>query len=125
MWKSKGGNKVFELKAGQVVEFDNGELAMVTYGRKLMGGGVPELCLSGEMTWFPAYELNDELEYDNDDDDDAGIRVTKVYGFASNMNAHRLEISDRKLIWEKTERKTELTVQEIEEKLGYAIKIVE
>lgn len=83
-----------DLKVGMVVETTskNGTgLAMIT----VSGYTGPELCLSGEFDWFPLDCMDDDLTYGH-------CEITKVYGLCGyNRNAYKLDIIDRKLLWER------------------------
>ena len=87
---------MIKLKVGYLLEIIDimtnvTSYATITYGE--LDNKKNRLCISGEDTWFPLKELNrDTMGY-------ALIRVLKVYGRASNMNAWKLEPNDRKLLW--------------------------
>ncbi len=69
--------------------------------------------------WFGIKALRDDLSSGI-----ANCSIIKVYGLPKNISASlRFEISSRKLLWEKDEKK-EMTIKEIEKVLGYPIKIV-
>lgn len=103
-----------KLKAGYLVQLENGELCMVTYGE---GDNINDrLCISGEDTWFPTNCLNDNLQYGE-------TIITKVYGRSYNSGAHKLNIDGRELLWDKSDLK-EMTKEQIEEELGYNIIII-
>lgn len=82
-----------DLKAGYVIRFDDNSLAMITYGK------TGDLCVSGKTHWFPVSQFNDDLTYCND-------RIVKIYGYASNCDAYKLESFDRDCIWERKGKPT-------------------
>lgn len=105
-----------DLKVGMVLEMEDKsdttrELCMI------LPTAHGDLCVSGKKMWFPLDSLNDNLETFR-------RKVIKIWGLSSsNYAAHRLETLDRTLLWERKEPK-ELTVSQIEELLGYPVKIV-
>lgn len=102
------------LSVGKIVQLSDDSLAFVaesTHG----------LCISGPEHWFPLDCLDKNLSYKNI----ASLYIKKVYGLsAGNINAWKLETTDRKCIWEREKPAKEMTVKEIEEKLGYSIKVI-
>ena len=99
------------LSLGHLVQFNDDSLAFVAesnYG----------LCLSGPKNWFPLDCLDKNLSYGDS-------TIERVYGLStSNMHAWKLETTGRKCIWERKTKKREMTIAEIEKKLGYSIKVV-
>lgn len=105
-----------DLKVGMVLEVKG-----LTTGKRDFCMVLPLsntlLCASGEVQWFLLNDLNDNLE-------NSVRKVVKVWGLSCTYaNAHCLGIESRELLWERKEPK-ELTVSQIEELLGYPVKIV-
>lgn len=99
------------LSLGHLVQFNDGSLAFVAESKS-------GLCLSGPQNWFPLDCLDKNLTYKDS-------IIEKVYGLsASNMHAWKLEIFGRECIWERKIEKREMTIAEIEKKLGYSIKVI-
>lgn len=108
--------KVKDLKVGMILEVNG-----LTSGNKDFCMVLPLsnnlLCASGKNQWFLLKDLNDNLE-------NSVRKVVKVWGLSRTYaNAHCLGTEDRELLWERKELK-ELTVSQIEELLGYPVKIV-
>lgn len=102
------------LSLGHLVQFNDDSLAFVA---KSTG----ELCLSGPKHWFPLDCLDKNLKYR----DSTFLYIKRVYGLsASNMHAWKLETTGRECIWERKTKKKEMTIAEIEKKLGYSIKVI-
>lgn len=86
-------DEIPELEVGYVVEYSdltydiNNELALI-----LPTNG--DISLSGEKMWFPISNLDDDLKYGDS-------RINKIYGLSSAMNAHKISIKDRVLLWER------------------------
>lgn len=90
-----------DLKVGQVVEVsDNGEedLCLITINND------GDICISGELNWFPVDSLNECLEHKLD----RRCMITKVYSRTSTVNAHKLSTNRRKLIWERDDYRKDL-----------------
>lgn len=107
--------KVGDLKVGMVVEVekDNAEQSFCMILPSKCSGA----CVSGEELWFPLSSLDENLKY--------GTRqIVRVWDICtSNEAAHMLSATHRTLLWERKPPK-ELTVSQIEELLGYPVKIV-
>jgi len=102
-----------ELKSGYLVKISyDGEETFAQIIETVTGLG-----LSSKSTWFPVECIQKTGEYQS-------CRILEVYGKTSNMGACRWEVNDRKLLW-KYERPKLVTVSEIENILGYKIKIKE
>ena len=99
------------LSLGHLVQFNDDSLAFVAESTE-------ELCLSGPKDWFPLDRLDKNLTYKDS-------IIKRVYGLsAANMHAWKLETTGRKCIWERKTEKKEMTIAEIEKKLGYSIKVI-
>ena len=102
------------LSLGHLVQFNDDSFALVAKSTE-------ELCLSGPEHWFPLERLDKNLNYDGS----TSFYIKKVYGLsASNRHAWKLETTSRKCIWERKTEKKEMTIAEIEKKLGYSIKVI-
>lgn len=102
-----------DIKPGYLLEIEKDgikHLAMVTYGDNEC------LCYSSEYVWGPIADLSDDLC-------NCVKRVMKVYGYAPNCYAYTLNPNVRPLLWERKKPK-EMTMKEIEEAIGYPVKIV-
>ena len=112
--------KKSDLKTGMFIETRNGGKYLVMLD--------PD-CEDMELINFnggymPLYYYNNELIFT--EQSLRGFDVVKVYSVEGSI--HRL-LSDKehmkfKLVWEREEKTKEMTVKEIEKKLGYKIKIV-
>lgn len=107
------------IKPGYLLEIEDcGKkyLAIVTCGNT---GEILNICYSSEYKWGPINNLTKDLCHK----DNPMCKVTKVYGYAPNCYAYKLETDCRPLLWERREPK-EMTVADIEKLLGYPVKIV-
>lgn len=109
----EGVNKmeVEDLKIGYVLEMKDGNFAMV-----LPTDGY-QLCVSGEGTWFPLERFDEDLCYDTS-------KVVKVWGLTTPRLARHITSENRDLLWEREIPKVEMTIEQIERRLGFEIKIV-
>lgn len=99
------------LSLGHLVQFNDDSFALVAKSTE-------ELCLSGPKDWFPLDRLDKNLTYKDS-------IIKRVYGLsAANMHAWKLETIGRECIWERKTEKKEMTIAEIEKKLGYSIKVI-
>ena len=99
------------LSLGHLVQFNDDSFALVAESKTW-------LCLSGPKDWFPLDCLDKNLTYKDS-------TIERVYGLsASNMHAWKLETFGRECIWERKTEKREMTIAEIEKKLGYSIKVI-
>lgn len=99
------------LSLGHLVQFNDDSFALVAESKT-------GLCLSGPKDWFPLDCLDKNLTYKD-------TSIKRVYGLsAANMHAWKLETIGRECIWERKTEKREMTIAEIEKKLGYSIKII-
>ena len=104
------------LSVGKVVQLEDDSLAFITESKS-------GLCISGPKDWFPLDCLDKDLNYKKSTS--SPYYIKKVYSLSSsNMNAWKLETTDRKCIWERKSEKKEMTIAEIEKKLGYSIKVI-
>lgn len=110
----------YDLEVGQLVEVSFNDyrtggtsidIAMICMNSR------GELCLSSMDNWFPVENLDDNLQY-------ASVKVLKVYDRACSMDAWKMEVGNRQLLWETPEEYVEYTVEELEEILGKKIKII-
>lgn len=99
------------LALGHLVQFNDDSFALVAKSKE-------ENCLSGPQNWFPLDRLDKNLTYKH-------TSIKRVYGLsAANMHAWKLETIGRECIWERETEKKEMTIAEIEKKLGYSIKVI-
>lgn len=99
------------LSLGHLVQFNDDSFALVAESKT-------GLCLSGPKDWFPLDRLDKNLIYKDS-------TIKRVYGLsAANMHAWKLETIGRECIWERKTEKREMTIAEIEKKLGYSIKVI-
>ena len=106
-------SEMFEplLSVGKVVQLNDDSLAFVAESDY-------SLCVSGPEHWFPLDCLDKNLTYKD-------TSIKRVYGLSSaNMHAWKLETIGRECIWERKTEKREMTIAEIEKKLGYSIKVI-
>lgn len=103
-----------DIKAGYLLEFQNGSMAIVTYNDR------DELCYSSEHKWGNIEDLTDELQQFED-----GPRVVAIYDRTYNACAYALEKLGRTCLWKYEEPKTKMTLAQIEALLGKRIEIVE
>ena len=96
--------KVEDIKAGYLLEMEDGDLCTVQYNDR------DELAISSEMHWFHLDLFGKNLTY-------ASNKIMKIYGRTNNLGLCRREIVDRKLLWERKE----MTISEAEEKFGITI----
>lgn len=52
------------------------------------------LCLSGKTVWFPLSMLKEDFKY-------SSTIITKIYSFSCPRYAHKLDIMDRQLLWDR------------------------
>ena len=99
------------LALGHLVQLNDDSFALVAESKT-------EICLSGPKHWFPLDCLDKNLAYKD-------TNIKRIYGLsASNMHAWKLETIGRECIWERKTKKREMTIAEIEKKLGYSIKVI-
>lgn len=99
------------LSLGHLVQLNDDSFALVAKSGY-------SLCLSGPKNWFPLDCLDKNLTYKDS-------TIERIYGLsASNMHAWKLETIGRECIWERKTKKKEMTIAEIEKKLGYSIKVI-
>lgn len=108
------------LEDGMVVEYRTGERALVVADRFLRFDSNMKFCdYKDDLTLIhPCTFVGDKPSYD----------ITKVYTIetGSPLDLHDIFRDHHiKLIWERKEEAKEMTVAEIEEKLGYKVKIVD
>lgn len=102
------------LSVGKVVQLSDDSLAFVAESDH-------GLCISGPKHWFPLDCLDKNLKYR----DSPFLYIKRVYGLSAfNMHAWKLETTGRECIWERKAEKKEMTIAEIEKKLGYSVKVI-
>ena len=106
--------KKSDLKTGMILKFSNGELGMV-----LLGTADGDI-ISGE-TWFPLENHTDEELFGHSDI--YGLVVTVYQPKAPrDYLSGGIELNNEyRVLWE---RPKEMTIKQIEEELGYPVKIV-
>jgi hypothetical protein len=106
-----------DLKDGMVVEYRNGDRCVVINGCFIKPTG---------YGWMPINDYDDELYCKGVLLLDRAYDVVKVYSSKAKNMPDYCDASRLTLIWERKEEPdyTEMTVEEIEEKLGYKIKVV-
>ena len=99
-----------DLQVGYVVEITDKENSK-TFLMKVENGKEGE-CLSGEKAWFPIDKLKENMIYKSDFNN---YVVTKIYGFATNINAWKVSTNSRELLWERAEKSPmEIKLEELE-----------
>lgn len=116
------GMKWGDLITGDIVEFGNGDFAMVLRGTK--NGDI----ISGD-TWMPINDRSKDKLFDYNSS--LSKTILKIHRPQNNRSFLKLDLSDtsttnKECIWsrEDEEPTQELTVAEIEAKLGYKVKVV-
>lgn len=104
-----------DIKAGYLLEFNSGNLAIVTYNHE------DELCYSAEHKWGNVNDLSDELCQCGDSDP----RVIAIYGRTYNADAYKIRKQGRNCLWKYEEPKLKLTLKQIEELVGHPVEIVD
>lgn len=103
-----------DVKAGYLLEFQNGLLAIVTYNCE------DKLCYSSDKKWGYVEDLTNELYQFKD-----GPRVVAIYDRTYNACAYALSKQGRNLLWKCEPTKTKMTLAQIEALLGKSIEIIE
>ena len=108
-----------DLKSGMIAVLRSGDRYLVLTNCDTKIYGKQDFCLIRKSDFLTGDRYNDDLinNYDNDKDYD----IVKIYN--SDVCGITYEMVLNNLIWER-ENVKEMTVSEIEEKLGYPIKIV-
>jgi hypothetical protein len=104
-----------DLKDGMVVEYRNGDRCVVINGYFMKPTG---------YGWMPINDYDDELHFKGGLSLDRAYDIVKVYSSKAKNMPDYCDASKLTLIWERKEEHKEMTVEEIEEKLGYKIKVV-
>lgn len=108
MSKNNNFSKI-NIKAGYVLEFQNGSLAIITYNAD------DELCYAGDHVWGNVSDLNKFC---------GSKEVIAVYGRCKyNSNSYKPTKDGRLCLWKRVEPK-KMTLEEIEKLLGYEIEII-
>lgn len=110
-----------DLKPGMVVEFKNGEYAMILPTSKGL------VAIEENDTYTELSSLSNDLKESGVYGDEYSI--VKIYGLSKYcFNAHKIEIDHRELLWERKEHR-QMTISEIkriaEEKIGEQIEVIE
>lgn len=106
-----------DLKDGMVVEYRNGDRCVVINGYFMKPTG---------YGWMPINDYDDELHSKGGLSLDRAYDIVKVYSSKAKNMPDYCDASKLTLIWERKEEPeyTEMTVEEIEEKLGYKVKVI-
>lgn len=106
-----------DLKDGMVIEYRNGDRCVVINGYFMKPTG---------YGWMPIDEYYDELHCKGSHPLDREYDVVKVYSSKAKNMPDYCDASKLTLIWERKEEPDhkEMTVEEIEEELGYKIKVI-
>lgn len=111
-----------KLKVGYLVEFNNGEMGIIAgakYGNyiTLSDGGILFLSwLDTDLTLTKGLKSIRELPF----------FVTAIYGYPKSpqiLLSNPFDSSDKEVVWSR--QAVKMTLKEVEEKLGFAIEIVE
>lgn len=102
-----------DLKPGMVVEYRNGEKALYING-----------IFMEFNTWMNVTDFKEDLTYLHTKCDHY-LDICKVYNSKAFTFKNLLDSDNMELIWERKDEAKEMTVAEIEEKLGYKVKIVD
>lgn len=117
----KNNFKVNDLKLGMYVKLKNGQEGILLYYNDC-------LTIFGLSDYSTATKrITSELRFYNKsitDEIEKGFGIVEVYSENKIENSEIFSSDGRKLLWEYDEIAEELTVAEIEERLGYKIKIV-
>lgn len=106
-----------DLKVGMVVETREGGLFMLMPHDDVDD----DLVFSNENSWIKFKNFNNDLTHSKFED----LDIMKVYGFTNDpAKATIVSTDNRKLLWERREKKKKMTVAEVESILGYGIEIV-
>lgn len=108
--------KKSDLRSGMIVEFRNGKMDLVM----LNPDCVRRELISFDGGFIGLDHYNEDLTYEGIDDEVWDI--VKVYSLESSichiLSNTRETLKKKKLIWERPEVSTEMTIAEIEAKLG-------
>ena len=108
-----------DLKSGMIALLRSGDRYLVLTNCDTKRYGKQDFCLIRRSGFLTGNQYNDDLTNNHGDDKDYDI--AKIYSPFVCGTTHEMALDD--LIWEREDVK-EMTVSEIEEKLGYPIKIV-
>jgi hypothetical protein len=113
--------KKSDLKTGMRVETVSGELYIVLTDYTTINYGHQDIFFCGKNGFLIGEKYDDQLRRGYDEADYYSVK--RVY--ACPGDGHVLDLSEKgKLLWEREEPK-EMTIEEIQQKLGYKIKVVE
>lgn len=107
------------LKTGHIVTYRDGSLRRVFCG---IDDSTPNV-LVGDRVWNSLEHYNDELIYYHHDNRNLDIMKIKVCSNLIDLERSDLHSIQTTTIWERIEPK-EMTIAEIEQALGYPIKVV-
>ena len=116
--------KKSELKSGMIIELRNGDVGLVLLntGRTEHNDTVVAAGSSAGCTWGGLCSWDENLIYDEGQRDI--FDIVKVYAMSNNKDCAGFQASYRgDLLWSRSSEK-EMTKGEVEEALGYKIKIV-
>ena len=111
-----------KLKVGYLVEFNNGEVGVIAgakYGNYIALG-------DGEILFLSWFDTDLSLTKGLKSIRELPFCVTTIYGYPKSpqrLLSNPLDPSDKEVIWSK--HAVKMTLKEVEEKLGFAIEIVE
>lgn len=113
MIKKEKEMKKSDLKSGMWIEMRNGAKCLFIKGCETKNYGTNDLFI-GHNVFMMLSDYNNNLKCNGF----PGLDIVKVYwDVANKVNARTLRLDDIPLFWERTEL-TELTISEIEAKLG-------
>lgn len=106
------------LRTGHIVTYRNGSLRRVFLDTDMFESNI----LIGDHVWNSLASYNDELLYDGGN---ADLDIMKIVTGTSILNLVNTDLDSitTTTIWERREPK-EMTIAEIEQALGYSIKVV-
>ena len=97
--------RVEDIKAGYLLEMEDGDLCTVQYGKE------DKLGISSEKNWWYVDCFDENLTFKDSE-------IMKIYGRTDNFGLCRRETTGRKLLWK---RKPTLTIEEAEKKFNITI----
>ena len=122
--------KKADLRTGMLVETRMGTFGLVmrdTPNGDIFGGDGDGSDAQDNTFWSPFDCHNEDLtrKVGFNGDESKTRDIIRVYSTNFNISAAALKPNGRSLLWERKEEKIEeLTIEQIQEKLGYKIKIV-
>lgn len=79
-----------------------------------------DLLVSARRTWLSLRQYSEDLKYVGD----SGLDIVEVYGTRIYTDVINANIDLAELIWEGNEGRKSMTIEEIEEELGYSIDLI-